>query len=35
MLDYNTGYDLSDQIDSIIFNGDYKSQMGMAFKMED
>lgn len=34
MLDCNTGfdqkYDLSDQMDSIIFNGDYESQMGMA-----
>jgi hypothetical protein len=28
MLDCNTGYDL--QMDSIIFNGDYESQMGMA-----
>lgn len=30
MLDCSTGYDLSDQMDSIIFNGDYESQMGMA-----
>ena len=28
MLDCNTGYDL--QMDSIIYNGDYESQMGMA-----
>lgn len=34
MLDCNTGYDLSDQMDSIIFNGDYESQMGLAFKLE-
>jgi len=30
MLDCNTGYDLTEQIDSIIFTGDYESQMGMA-----
>ena len=30
MLDCNTGYDLTEQMDSIIFTGDYESQMGMA-----
>jgi len=29
MLDCNTGYDM-DQMDSIIFTGDYEAQMGMA-----
>jgi hypothetical protein len=30
MLDCNTGYDLTEQMDSIIFTGDYESQIGMA-----
>lgn len=30
MLDCNTGFDLSDQMDSIIFTGDYECQMGIA-----
>lgn len=30
MLDCNTGFDLSDQMDSIMFAGDYECQMGMA-----
>jgi hypothetical protein len=30
MLDCNTGYDLSEPMDSITFTGDYEGQMGMA-----
>ncbi len=31
MLDCNTGYDMSDQMDNIIFTGgDYEGQLGMA-----
>lgn len=30
MLDCNTGYDLTEQMDSIIFTGDYEGQMGIA-----
>jgi hypothetical protein len=30
MLDCSTGYDLSDQMDNIIFNTDYEGQMGIA-----
>ena len=30
MLDCTTGYDMSDQMDNIMFGGDYESQMGMA-----
>ncbi|KAL5324787.1 hypothetical protein ACEPPN_005905 [Leptodophora sp. 'Broadleaf-Isolate-01'] len=30
MLDCNTGYDIPDQMDSIIFTGDYEGQLGMA-----
>ena len=30
MLDCNTGFDITDQMDSIIYTGDYEDQMGMA-----
>jgi hypothetical protein len=30
MLDCNTGFDITDQMDSIIYTGDYEGQMGMA-----
>ena len=30
MLDCNTGFDLGDQMDNIMFGGEYESQMGMA-----
>ena len=30
MLDCNTGFDISDQMDSIMYAGDYEGQMGMA-----
>jgi hypothetical protein len=30
MLDCNTGFDISDQMDSIIYTGDYEGQIGMA-----
>jgi hypothetical protein len=30
MLDCNTGYDLSDPMDTIMYGGDYEAQMGMA-----
>ncbi len=30
MLDCNTSFDMSDQMDSIIYTGDYEGQIGMA-----
>lgn len=30
MLDCNTGYEIPDQMDNIIFTGDYEGQLGMA-----